>query len=338
MKAAVFHGPGIIKIEQKPKPPVDENSVSIRVKWSSLCGTDAHIYRGNFPVNPPLILGHDFSGTVDEVGANVSKVAVGDRAVAEPIRYCGACNTCLKGRYTVCDHRRIMGMHTDGSLAEFVVAPEKNVFPIPEKVSFEEAAMLEPASVALHSMDYAKPLPGEHIVILGQGPIGLLHTQVAKVAGLNVLAVEVNNTRIALSKRFGADHVVNPSTDDLKIRVMEITRGGADIVIDTTGSPKTVEITPHLTRNAGRILLVGSSEELMTHGPPSELILAKELSVYGVAGAPLKYPVSLALVADGKLDLESLITHRFKLDQIDEALKLLTSDTKLIKALVQSET
>jgi len=338
MKAAVFHGPGIIKIEEKPKPPIGESSVSIRVEWSSLCGTDAHIYRGNFPVNPPLVLGHDFSGTVDEVGANVSKIAVGERVVAEPIRYCGTCNTCLKGRYTVCDNRKIMGMHTDGSLAEIVVAPEKNVFSIPERVSFEEAAMLEPASVALHTMDYAKPLPGEHVVILGQGPIGLLHTQVAKTAGLNVLAVEVNNARIALAKKFGADNVVNPSTDDLKAKVMEITRGGADIVIDTTGLPKSVEMTPYLTRNAGRILLVGSSEELMTHGPPSELILAKELSVYGVAGAPLKYPVSLALLAEGRLDLKSLITHRFKLDQVDEALKSLTSDTKLIKALVQSET
>jgi len=332
----VFHGPGDVRVEERPEPSIDVDSVSIKVKWSSLCGTDSHIYRGNFPVNAPLVLGHDFSGIVAEVGVNVTTLRIGDRVTAEPVRYCGKCNACLKGRYTVCENRNIMGMHIDGSIAEFVVAPEKNVFQIPERVSFEEAAMLEPAAVALHTMDYAKPMPGENIAILGQGPIGLLHTQVAKVAGLNVLAVEVNQRRLVLSKKFGADHQVNPSVEDLRAKIGQLTRGGADIVVDTTGSPKTVEIAPYIARNSGRVLLVGSSEELMTHGPPSELILSKELSVYGVAGAPMKYPVALALLASGRLDVKTLITHRFKLDEIGEALKLLHTDKELIKALVQS--
>jgi 2-desacetyl-2-hydroxyethyl bacteriochlorophyllide A dehydrogenase len=336
LKAAVFYGPGDVRIEERSKPSVDPDSISIRVKWTSLCGTDSHIYQGNFAVNSPLILGHDFSGVVDEVGSNVTRLTAGDRVVAEPIRYCGTCSTCLKGRYTVCENRKIMGMHADGSLAEFVVAPQKNVFRIPLNVSFEEAAIMEPVAVALHSMDYAKPVPGENAVILGQGPIGLLHTQIAKISGLKVLAVEVNSKRLRLASKFDADYVIDPSKEDLKTRVMKLTRGGADIVIDTTGSAKTVEIGPHIATNAGRIVLVGSSQELMTHGPASEMVLSKELSVYGVAGAPMKYPVALELVADRKVDVKSLITHKFKLSQAEKALRLLHDEKGLIKALVSS--
>jgi (R,R)-butanediol dehydrogenase/meso-butanediol dehydrogenase/diacetyl reductase len=214
MKAAVFHGPGDIRVEGRPQPVIDRGSVLIAVEQSSLCGTDYHIFRGNFPVDAPLILGHDFSGVVDRVGPDVTAVSIGDRVTAEPIRYCGRCDLCLAGRYTVCEARSIMGMHVDGSLTEYVAAPEQNVFAVPDGVSFEEAALVEAAAVALHSMDYAKPVLGEDVVVLGQGAIGMLHTQVAKAAGVRVIATEVNAARRALSEKFGADCVVDPLEED----------------------------------------------------------------------------------------------------------------------------
>lgn len=338
MKAAVFHGPRDIRLEDRRNPVIEPDSISIRVKWTSLCGTDRHIYQGNFAVNAPLVLGHDFSGIVDKIGSSVRKVAVGDRVVAEPIRYCGACNACLRGRYTVCENRKIIGMHTDGSLAEYVIAPERNVFKIPRNVSLEEAAVMEPVAVALHSMDYAKPLPGEHAVIVGQGPIGLLHTQIAKISGLKVLAIELSKKRLQLASKYGADYLVDSSTEDPRARVSEVTGQGADMTIETTGSAESVKISPSLTRNAGRVLLVGSSLELMNHGPPAEIVLSKELSVYGVAGAPMKYSVALELVADRKVDVRRLITHKFKLKETEKAFKSLGEDKRVIKALVSSDT
>jgi L-iditol 2-dehydrogenase len=335
LKAAVFYGPRNIRLEERAKPKLADDSISIRVKWSSLCGTDNHIYRGNFDVKTPLILGHDFSGTVDEVGSKVTRLSVGDKVVAEPIRYCGTCPTCLKGRYTICENRAIMGIQIDGSLAKYVVAPEKNVFAIPNGVSFQEAATMEPAAVALHSMDYAKPVAGETVVILGQGPIGLLHTQVARISGLTVTAVDILDHRLELAKKLGADYAINPSKEDLVGKVRSFTNRGADIIIDTSGSVKTTEITPFLASPAGRIIVVGSSKELMTHGPPAEMILTKELSIYGVAGAPLKYPRALALVGNKKLDVKTLITHRIKLSMINEAFRLF-DDPRMIKTLVES--
>ncbi len=334
MLAAVFYGPGDIRVEERPRPALQTDSVLIAVKLSSLCGTDYHIFEGNFPVEAPLVLGHDFAGVIEEAGADVTLFKPGDRVTAEPIRYCGRCRLCLGGKYTVCERRAIMGMHIDGSLAEFVVVPEKNVFAIPERVTFDQAALVEALAVGLHSMDYARPLPGEDVLILGQGALGLVHTQIAKLMGTRVIVTEVSPVRRTLAGRFGADVVIDPEEMDLSTSVHEHAPGGADVVIDTTGSPRSVEYAPHLSKIGGRLLLVGSSGELMAHGPASEVILSKELTVYGVAGGPAKYPVALDLLATGKVDVDALVTHRWDLAEIGDALRAPAHEPGLIKSLI----
>lgn len=335
MKSAVFHGPGDVRVEERPTPEIEPDEVLIGVRWSSLCGTDNHIFHGNFPVNAPLIIGHDFSGVIEEIGEGVTGFAVGDRVTAEPVQPCGDCEVCRSGAYNVCPTRSIMGMHIDGSLTEKVAVPAKHVFAVPDEVSFEAAALLEGVAVALHALDFADPSPGEQVVVLGQGAIGLLHTQVARATGLEVIASEIDPLRQEFSQRFGA-RVIDPTKADLETEIVRITDGGAPIVIDTTGAPAGVEIAPRLARNLGRIMIVGSSSELMKHGPAAELVLSKELTVKGVAGGPDKYPIALEMAAAGDLDLEALITHRFQLDQIEEALRLPGKDPGLIKSMVAS--
>jgi len=336
MKAAVFYKAGDVRIEERDIPNIDESDVLIKVRAASICGTDIHIYNGDFDVLAPLIIGHDFSGEVEAVGSAVKDFRRGDRVLAEPVRYCGECPYCRMGRYNICPRRKIMGIHIDGAFAEYVSAPSRNVFRVPENVSFEEAAIMEPAAVALHTMDFAKPSIGEWVAIIGQGPMGLLQTQVARLCGLKVIAIDLISQRLELARKYGASYIVNAAKSDPVSKVIDLTGEGADIVIESSGSVGGVKLTTHLAKVAGRIIIVGSSRELLQHGPASEEILTKELSVYGVAGAaPGKYQIALELASQGKIDVKSMITHRFPLQETKKALetaKMKSSD--LVKALI----
>lgn len=321
MKAAVFYGPYDIRIEERDVPKYGKNDVLIKLRAAYVCGTDVHIYSGNFDVPAPLIIGHNYSGEIEAVGSDVRDFRQGDRVMVEPVRYCDECFYCQMGRYNICSHRVLPGMEKDGAFAEYTAVPSRNAFKIPEKVSFEEAAAMEPAAVALHAMDFAKPLIGEYVAIIGQGPMGLVQTQMARLCGLKVIAVDLIPYRLELAKKLGADHVVNASRSDPVKEVVGLTGEGADIVLESSGSVKGVKLTTKLARPAGRIVIVGSSRELLKHGPNSEEILTKELIVYGVAGSAWKYSLAMNLVAEGKIDIKSLITHRFPLEEIKGALE-----------------
>lgn len=326
MKAAVLCGRRKMRIDSIDTPRVKDYDVLIRVKAASICGTDVHFYKGEIGKYAPKILGHDFSGVIEEVGKNVREFSKSDRVIAEIVRYCGNCNFCKAGNYQICMNASYMGFDIDGAFAEYVVAPAKNVFKIPDNVSFEEAAIMEPVALALHVMDFVQPKIGEAMAILGQGPVGLVQTQIAKLCGMKVIAVEQKEERLKLAREFGADYIINPTKENLKDAVLDITNGlGADFCVEAVGLQETVDQTVEITKKGGKIILVGESKGL--RGPP---IRHEDMTWFALSdGGTNKYPIALDLVSKGKINVKRLITHEVALDKLPQTMESL-ADGKMV--------
>lgn len=219
-----------------------------------------------------------------------------------------------------------MGFDIDGAFAEYVVAPAKNAFKIPDNVSFEEAAIMEPVALALHVMDFVQPKIREVMAILGQGPVGLVQTQIAKLSRMKVIAVEQKEERLKLATEFGADYIINPIRQNLKDAVLDITDGlGADSCVEAVGLQETVDQTVEITKKGGKIILVGESEGL--RGPP---IRHEDLTWFALSdGGTNKYPIALDLVSKGKINVKRLITHEVALDKLPQTMESL-ADGKMV--------
>lgn len=332
MKAAVFYGPKDMWIEERPLPQLREDEVLILVKAASICGTDLHIFNGNLEVETPLVLGHDFSGIVEEVGKDVTHFQKGDRVIAHMVRYCGECLFCRQGRYNLCLKNTYMGFEVDGAFAEYVIAPARDVILIPAEVSLEEAAITEPIVMALRVMDFAQAKIGETMAIFGQGPIGLVQTQVAKLAGLRVIAIDPLEERLKLAEGFGANHVLNPRKKDIANAILKLTDGiGVDCAVEDSGSQEAIDLASRVTRPGGKVLFVGEGRDL--RGP---IIQHRERVFVEVLVDPWKYPLALKLLAEKRVDVRSLVTHEVKLDEIADLFKDFSEGRlKAVKVLVK---
>ena len=314
LKAVVYRGPRSIKVEnvREPKPGKDE--VLVRFLAGSICGTDLHFYKGEWTnIRVGQIIGHDACG---------QRVATGERVAMIPTIFCGSCKYCLHGKPHLCEKRKTMGFSADGFFAEHVVIPKKNLLSIPNEVSNEEAAILEPVALAIHTLDILQPRLGEWATIVGQGPIGLLMTQVAKLQGCRVIAIDVEDYRLRLSERYGADLCVNAKEEDPVKRVKKVTEGGSDIVVEAAGRKETVEQTPFLVRSAGRVALIGESEGYLNLGQAAEAIF------FSGYLSPLKYPIALDVMSRKVVEVKSLVTHRFRLAEFKEAIQTAADTTK----------
>ena len=311
MRAVVYHGPRDVRVEEVPEPKPKEGEVLVRFMAGSLCGTDLHFYRGDWKTVKGRIIGHDASGEVVETGLRVA---------VEPILHCGRCPLCLSGRYNLCQEGAYMGMSAQGCFADLIAVPERNLHAIPENVSYEEAAILEPVALALHTFNLLTPRIGNWAVILGQGPIGLAMTQVARLSGCRVIAVDVNDFRLEVAERFGAEFTVNPKKEDLRKRVLSLTKHGADLVVEAAGQRKTVEQAAGLVGPAGKVALVGTFSGFVRFGG--------EAAFFNVEGGPGKYPLALELISRSLVDVRSLITHVFPLEEFQEAVETALNEPK----------
>ncbi len=325
MRAAVLYGKRDMRITNVDDPHVKDNEVLIRVKASSVCGTDIHFYTGELLGNYPIILGHDFSGLIEEKGKDVQSLSKGDRVITELARYCGECYYCRTGNYHLCTNGAYIGFDIDGSFAEYIAAPARNVFKIPDNVSLEEASIMEPVALALHVMEFLQPKIGDTISIIGQGPVGLVHTQVAKLCGMKVVAIEPESGRAKLAKQFGADYVIDPITENVREIISEVTNGlGVDFSVEAVGLQKTVDQTLEITKKGGKVALVGASEGL--RGPLLEYEDTAWCSISD--GGARKYGVALNLVSEGKVDTKKLITREIPLEKLPQTIEAL-ADKKL---------
>ena len=307
MKAAIYHGPFNIKIEEAPEPKVKAGRVLVKFAAGSICGTDMHFYRGDWKwLKKGRIIGHDGCGI---------RADTGERVVMVPIVNCGHCNFCLRGLPTYCTQGKFYGLTRDGFFCEFKAMLPRSLISIPANVSDEEAAVVEPVALALRVLNHLKPNLGDWVTVVGQGAIGLLMTQMALMKGCRVIAVDTQEHRLELAQKYGADVVIHAQTEDVVKTVRKLTKGGSDYVIEAAGTIKTVEQTPFLVRKAGKVALIGESKGYLN------LEDADEASFFTMYISPVEYPAAVELITRKLVDVKGLITHRFRLSEIEKALQ-----------------
>ena len=307
MKAAVYRGPYNIKVEDVLKPHVSGRKVLVKFKAGSICGTDLHFYRGEWKwMKRGRIIGHDACGV---------RADNGERVVMIPISYCGKCYYCLRGLSTYCTSGRFLGLTRNGFFAEVIALSPKYLISVPDGVSDDEASIVEPVALALRVINSLKPNVRDWVTVLGQGAIGLLMTQVAKLKGCGVIAVDLKEDRLRLARKYGADYCINAQHEDVKERVREITRRGSDFVVEAAGNTMTVEQTPFLVKKCGKVALIGESKGYLN------LEDADEAMFFTMYISPLEYPLAVELIAEKTVDVKGLVTHRFKLTEFEKALQ-----------------
>lgn len=325
LKALRVHGPKLIKIDDIEEPQIRDDEVLIKVEYGGICGTDLHVYRGAMGerVRYPAIPGHEFSGVVVKVGKDVSWVSEGEEVVANPVHPCGRCVACLAGKPNVCVNFKILGVDIPGVFAEFVKVRGDRIHKIPKGLSLRNAALVEPFAVAVHSCRKAGIEAGDTVVVVGQGPIGLCITQVAKHYGAyNVVALDVVENRLELARKLGADVTVNPREVDVVKAIKELTGGlGVDKVIEASGHPQALEHALSILKPAGRIVLVGLCfEDVKFRSYP---IIYKEAEIVGSRVYVDEFPRTLNLISKGYLKPEALITHEMPLADGEKAFRML---------------
>lgn len=341
MKAAVLERPGTMRMEQRPRPEPAAGEVLVRVHRVGICGSDVHYYThgriGPFVVEKPLVLGHEMAGVIEAVGAGVPAKRIGQRVAVEPGVPDRTCEFCRSGRYNLCPNVQFMATPpVDGAFAQYIVTPSDFAFDLPDNVTLDQGALMEPLSVAVYAMHRSGIKAGENVVVLGAGPIGLLTIQVARAAGAGrITVVDLDANRLALARTLGATDSIDASQADPAAEFSERTKGrGADIVFEAAGNAKTAALAVHFARRGGRIVMIGLPPE---DNFPYPLVsaMAKEIDIFTVFRYANVYPSSIALVAAGRVDTRALVTHHFPLERAEEALQL--SDRRadnVIKAVV----
>ncbi len=337
MLAACYDGTQKIKLEERQIPEVGPDELLLEVKAVGICGTDLRILKGGHQRIPPgqkVILGHELSGVISSVGRNVEWLKSGQKVSIAPNMGCGRCNLCILGFTNLCENYYSFGVVIDGGCAQYMRVPagaitQGNISVIPENLSFEEAALVEPLSCVYHGLMASKLMPGEDILVIGAGAIGLMFVQLAKALGAGrVFVSSYSNPRSDLAKQFGADLIINPKIDNLKETILKETNGrGVDIAIIAAPSREAQSSAIEILAHHGRVNCFGglpSGQEMVSFN--SNLIHYKELCLTGTTGSSVKqFRTSLFLVASGKVDVRSLATKCFSIKDVDEAFEYAAS-------------
>jgi L-iditol 2-dehydrogenase len=318
-------GRGNLEIREAEVPVRSDGEALIQVKAAGICGSDLHIYNWDtqVPMNPPVIIGHEFSGVVAEVGPQTFGLKEGDRVTAEPTYHsCGTCLHCQTGFYNLCADRKVLGFWVDGAFAQYVKVPARRVHQLPEHTSFLEGALLEPLACCVHGvLELSEIAAGEKVVVSGPGAIGLLALQLAKAAGAAVMlaGTGVDEHRLSIGRDLGADRIVDASRGGLQEAVLEFTDGrGADVVLECSGSPAAAAAGLEIVRKRGRYTQIG------LFGRPIEMdfekIAYREIRVTGsFAQKWTAWRRAIEMVGDGRVKLKPLITQVFPLRDWREA-------------------
>jgi L-iditol 2-dehydrogenase len=330
MQALVVLAPEKFEIQEVPVPEPGPMEVLCRVKAVSICGTDSHLiagdYPGFWPPAFPIIPGHEWAGEIVALGAGADKAgwAVGDRVAGTSHDACGVCQQCVEGRYNLCENYGVMDLHRQyghnyqGADAEYVVHGVKCIFPLPDSVSFEAGAVIDPASLALHCARRGRVKPGDTVVIMGAGPVGLLGGEAALAMGAGRVIVVGRGLRLAKALEMGFEGVDSTAGDPVDI-VRGMTAGlGADVVLEAAGTPTTLRWALAMLRKGGRIAAVG----IPTEGVEIEVrdLVLYELELAGSRASAGEMRRVMPLIADGRIRLDAIMTHQFALADFGSAL------------------
>ena len=335
MKAALFEKPHVLNVVSKDLRRLRDDEVLVKVEACGVCGTDVHIVEGISRSTPPVVLGHEYVGTVWEVGKGVANLRTGQRVAIDPNIACGQCTYCRLGLVHLCENLRALGVDIDGGMAEYCIVPAGQAYTLPEGMSADVAAFVEPVSCAVHGIDRAQICAGDTVVILGCGTVGLIMLQLAKIAGAaRLIAVEPLEHKRAMAQRLGAEVVIDPANEDPKAVVFDTTLIGADVVIECVGRTSTVELALELPRRGGTVVIFGICPIGATASFEPNKVYFRELTITGSHVNPHTFSRAIALLASGKLRVDQFPISRFPLGGVHEAL-VAQRDGRTVKSIIQ---
>lgn len=325
MQAAVFKRNGVLDVEQVPIPQITApDQVLLKVQAASICGSDIHALHvpPGQVISTGVVMGHEFFGTIVQTGSAVHNYKIGDCVTVNPCLPCGECWECKHGMGNLCIQPRHYGQTCDGGFAEYVVVESSQLYALPDDIAPDMAAQTEPLACIMYSLGMAKPMPTDHVLLYGAGPIGLTYIQALKAFGVTDLAVVAKGqARIEQAKKCGADFVIDMQQDISMEQALKERWGClADVVVDAVGTGAILTEAVKLLNSRGRILLFGLNHNAMAQVPPAEFT-QKELSLIGSLGKA--FPPAISMMRTGKVHLDELVSHRFPLQDINHALDLL---------------
>ncbi|MFP5231745.1 MAG: galactitol-1-phosphate 5-dehydrogenase [Acidobacteriota bacterium] len=313
MKAMVLAEYKRLELVDVPQPSPGSGEVLIRVAACGICGSDVHGYDGSSGRRiPPIVMGHEAAGVVSEVGAGVHSWRPGDRVTFDSTVSCGECAFCRRGDVNLCERREVLGVSCGeyrraGAFAEYLVVPERILYPLPDAMPFAEAAMLEAISVALHAVRMAGVQGGETALIVGAGMIGLLTLQAARIAGCSrVLVADIDATRLRMAEVLGADEVLQLSGAEMSREVLRRTAAGVDVALEAVGREETVTAAIESVAKGGTVVLIGNISPRVSI--PLQTVVSRQLRLQGTAASAGEYPQAIELVASGKIKVKPLIS------------------------------
>ncbi|MEM3716376.1 MAG: zinc-dependent dehydrogenase [Candidatus Bathyarchaeia archaeon] len=332
MKAIVYYDVGDFRLEDVATPKIGSKEILVRVRACGICSTD--LYRAEYRrAKPGSVLGHEISGEVAEIGSEVKRFNIGDRVAVLHHAPCGACYYCMHAQEPLCDQYRRTNVDP-GGFAEYIRVPselvEKTVVKIPEKMSFEEATMIEPTACAVRAISKSRVSPGDTVLVIGGGPLGLLNAQVAKAYGATqVIVSDHHDFRIKIAEKVGVDYAFNSKKTNIEESVRGLTDGrGADLVVIAVASSSAVQEGLKIVRWGGKVCIFGDFRDVPQPNLDIDpkIILRDDVTILGSWGcAPYDYYAAFNLIKSGRVKVKGMITHKFPLEQFNEALRVISS-------------
>lgn len=339
MKSNFFLGNKIFEVREMPAPPVGPTDVLVRVAAAGICGTDVHIYhgdKGSAEVKPPVVLGHEFSGVVEQVGEAVSSVRMGDHVTIDPNIYCGKCHYCKIGKKQLCENLYAVGVNRDGGFAEYCVVPETQCYLLDKDIPLAYGAMAEPLACCLHGIERAGITQGSTVCVIGGGAIGLMMVQLAKHAGASqVVLSEPVAMRREIGVQLGADAAIDPIHECISDRLQEILGiAGADVIIECVGAPIATEQAFQASKRGSALLLFSVPRANSVYELYLEDVYQKELTIMGSMINPDTHGRATALINSGTIKMDKIITHRYPVEQVEDAI-LMQQSNESIKVIIE---
>ncbi len=342
MKALLLSEYKKLSVVEMPTPEIADDEVLVRVRACGICGSDIHGYDGSTGRRiPPLVMGHEAAGVIDRAGRGVRDFKAGDRVTFDSTVSCGHCDFCKSGRINLCDNRTVLGVscgeyRRHGAFAEYVSVPARILYKLPDNLPFERAALIEAVSIAVHAVSRHVPKPDDTVVVVGSGMIGVLVIQVLKDKGCrHIVAVDVDNDKLALAQRIGAAHTLNPENGDIPAAVRDLTNGrGADASFEVVGHGNTVLTAIRSLRKGGTVVLVGNLSPKVEL--PLQEVVSREISVLGSCASSGEIPECIDLLARGAVNVDPLISLKASLDDAPGLFeRLYSGDKALMKVILQ---
>ncbi len=339
MKANYFLGNHSFELRNIDIPAIGSTDVLVRVAACGICGTDVHIYhgdKGSAEVTPPVVLGHELAGVVEAAGSDVTTLQVGDHVSVDPNIYCGKCHYCQIGKKQLCENLYAIGVNRDGGFAEYCAVPETQCFRMKADLPLRYGAMVEPLACCIHGIDRANIRPGDTVCVIGGGAIGLLMVQLARHCGASrVVLSEPVEMRRQVGMELGADATIDPIHEDIAVRLNEILGNpGADVVIECVGTPIATAQAFRAAKRGTTLLLFSVPKPDTFHSLSLEDVYHKELTIVGSLINPDTHGRAAAMIDSGVIRLDSIITHTYPVEQLEEAI-LMQQSSKSLKVMIE---